>query len=81
MPHKSAFVCLLCNISITLTLCLLCCLITRDFIVHVSVCVCVGVYNSNEHFAGEFQFEISFESQKKVPKSSPWTVSLCSVFQ
>jgi len=40
-------------------------------------CMC----DSAEQYAGEYQFEMRFESQKKVAKSSPWTVSMCYVFR
>ena len=34
------------------------------------------MFASSQQFAGECEFEIGFESQKKVTKSAPWTVSV-----
>ena len=45
----------------------------------VSCFLNVRVFCSGEKFGGDYEFEMGFESQKKVAKSGPWTVSV-SIF-
>jgi len=37
--------------------------------------------SSGEQFAGDYEFDVGFESQKKVAKSVPWTVSVSFAHQ